>query len=253
MKPSAYTGIMTIQPVRHQATSPPTTQFSPKIPAGSVDLVPGCAFVIRQWLMRRVADTIGTAIVEETYETSLPQFQIGAKGTPIKSEENRLFRVGDKDLKTVQVKGRDQVINSWPSVLLDIKVEVQNSLGVPFNSAVVQYLENGHVYETAHSDTKQMPSLGDQPVIAVIGFGAARQYEFSPRSEPSKVAFSTTLAHGDMLVMYARSQQDWLHGIAVDARQKRAHVKTSFRFHVPGHETTTSGLRRISSRIQQQK
>lgn len=236
---------------RGSTTPPPAATFTPRIPEHAVEVVPGAVYLVRGWMPKKLADTVGVRLIEETYEMSLPQYKIGRKGVPVKDEDKRLARFGDPDLNIIVVKGKETPVLNWTDALLELKSVLQEELGVPFNCCGVNYLVGGKVQQDPHSDVASMPSIGDQPVIAHVGFGATRRYEFRSMSIPDKVMFSCEVNHGDLLLMVNRSQIDYLHGIPADPRIKGSRVHLAFRFHLPGfaRATGTSGVRKISTKI----
>jgi len=232
-------------------TPPPASAlFNSRIPEHAVEVVPGCVYLIRNWMPKKLADQIGVRVVEETYEASLPQYRIGKKGVPLKDEDNRLVRLGDPDLNTIVYKGKEQPVGQWTDALLELKTVLQEELGVPFNSASVRYLVNGKVATDPHSDIKHMPALGDQPVIAHLGFGVSRRYEFRAMNNRDKVAFSCEVNHGDLLLFVGRSQLDWIWAQPALPSIKNSRVQITYRFVLPGFQASKSShaqLRRIST------
>src|SRR5262245_60676489 len=117
-----------------QTAPPPAALFTSRIPEHALEVVPGCVYLVRNWMPKRLADTIGVRVVEETYEMSLPQYRVGKKGVPLKDEDNRLVRLGDPDLNTIVYKGKEVAVGQWTDALLELKTILQEELGVPFNS-----------------------------------------------------------------------------------------------------------------------
>ncbi|QKF93760.1 alpha-ketoglutarate-dependent dioxygenase alkB-like [Fadolivirus algeromassiliense] len=112
--------------------------------------------------------------------------------------------------------------NQITTIIKNIKHKVEIYTGQIFNFVLINRYEDGDQYINFHQDDER--ELGKDPTIVGVSFGAQREilfkpYFFIPQKVPKKI--SLELEHGSIFVMYAPTNDYWMHSIP-----KRAHVKT---------------------------
>jgi alkylated DNA repair dioxygenase AlkB len=77
-----------------------------------------------------------------------------------------------------------------------------------------------------HSDDE--PELGQNPVIASVTFGAARNFQFKHKTTPDLRA-AIELTHGSLLLMAGATQHHWKHQIPKTKKVLGARINLTFR------------------------
>ncbi|NNC99725.1 MAG: alpha-ketoglutarate-dependent dioxygenase AlkB [Gammaproteobacteria bacterium] len=99
---------------------------------------------------------------------------------------------------------------SWTDTLLELRQQVEQASGQHFNSVLLNYYRSGQDCNGWHSDDE--PELGDDPVIASLSLGGAR--DFRLRHKFNKALQQTvSLEHGSLLLMRGNSQRCWQHHV----------------------------------------
>jgi alkylated DNA repair dioxygenase AlkB len=163
------------------------------IPSGSITIVPDVAFVVRDFV------TCGAA---DLYISSSPHL----KETGSKSRSMARYGV------PYTYKGHPLPTFGWTLFLEGLRVKVEAALGVPFNAAVVNRYKDGTQGVPPHSDARAIPQLGKQPIIAGVSFGATRQFVLQGLKKVDQPII-TDVNHGDLVVMYGRSQSHYRHSV----------------------------------------
>src|SRR6478672_6173191 len=70
-------------------------------------------------------------------------------------------------------------------------------------------------------------SLGNNPVIAYLIFGAERKFSF--RHKTTKQTVSLTLEHGSLLVMKYKTQINWLQCLPTSQKISQLRINFTFR------------------------
>lgn len=113
----------------------------------------------------------------------------------------------------------------WTSALQTLRQKVQGSLGVSFNSCLLNLYENGSQGMGWHSDDER--SLGKQPLIASVSLGAVRKFAFKHRVTRETV--SIFLAHGSLLLMSGETQHHWVHSLPKTKTVSSERINLTFR------------------------
>jgi len=113
----------------------------------------------------------------------------------------------------------------WPASLAVIRDRAAEHAGVDFNSALANLYRDGRDSVAWHADDE--PALGDAQVIASVSLGATRRFALRRRDKTSR--FVVELAHGDLLVMSGRTQQQWLHAVPKTSQPVGPRVNLTFR------------------------
>ena len=118
---------------------------------------------------------------------------------------------------------------SWLDTLIDIKHDVEQITGHPFNSVLVTYYRNGDDHVNWHADDED--ELGSEPVIASLSLGATREFQF--RHKRDDIMDSVLLYDGDLLLMRPGFQADWEHRVPSEPLITRPRINLTFRTVMP--------------------
>lgn len=114
----------------------------------------------------------------------------------------------------------------WTDALLAIKTRVEAVAGHYFNSALMNFYRNGQDSMGWHRDNES--SLGPNPVIGSVSFGAEREFQFRHYMNRS-LKRSVLLTHGSVLIMAGATQHFWQHAIPKTAKPLGARINITFR------------------------
>ncbi|MBT8144875.1 MAG: alpha-ketoglutarate-dependent dioxygenase AlkB [Gammaproteobacteria bacterium] len=118
----------------------------------------------------------------------------------------------------------------WTSELSRLRQRLQDELGAPFNSVLLNLYRDGNDTMGWHRDNE--PELGDNPVIASVSLGQSRYFDVRHRCyrdlEIAPLRFE--LHHGDLLVMAGQTQQHWQHRVPRQRSQSGCRINLSFRY-----------------------
>ncbi|MXZ80321.1 MAG: alpha-ketoglutarate-dependent dioxygenase AlkB [Gammaproteobacteria bacterium] len=115
----------------------------------------------------------------------------------------------------------------WIPVLTGIRRRVEDFLGRPFNSVLLNLYRNGSDTMGRHSDDE--PELGDNPVIASVSFGGSRRFVFHPKPGNPEPRVRTELDDGSLLIMHGSCQRRWKHSIPKTRNLARPRINLTFR------------------------
>ena len=113
----------------------------------------------------------------------------------------------------------------WTKSLLELKHICETQIKQEFNSVLVNYYRHGQDSMGMHADDE--PELGEQPIIASLSLGGARNFDFKHKQSAEKVRIR--LQHGSLLVMQGDTQHYWQHGINKSKRDMQARINLTFR------------------------
>jgi alkylated DNA repair dioxygenase AlkB len=114
---------------------------------------------------------------------------------------------------------------AWGATLSALKMRVQDLTGVSFNSALLNLYRDGNDSMGWHADDE--PELGEDPVIASLSFGEARNFKF--RHKQLRTSHSIRLLNASLLVMCGTTQEFWQHSIAKSKRELTPRINITFR------------------------
>lgn len=117
----------------------------------------------------------------------------------------------------------------WTGTLLSVKQKIEDQTGESFNSVLINYYRDGDDSNGWHSDDE--PELGQQPTIASLSLGAARDFKLRHKYNKS-LKSSICLAHGSLLMMRGRTQSHWQHHVPKRAKAE-ARINLTFRTVLP--------------------
>lgn len=114
----------------------------------------------------------------------------------------------------------------WTPRLLTLKHTIAQYCQCTFNCVLLNHYRDGRDTMGWHADDEQ--ELGDQPTIASLSLGAARDIHFKSRAAKDK-RFSLLLTAGSLLIMSGNTQKHWLHHLPKRARCTQPRINLTFR------------------------
>jgi alkylated DNA repair dioxygenase AlkB len=124
--------------------------------------------------------------------------------------------------------GTSKTASPWTPALRLIKERVEKCAGTGFNSCLLNLYHDGMEGMGWHSDDEK--TLGEDPVIASVSFGAERVFRLKHlRSKESKDVVSVVLEHGSLLVMKGSTQHHWVHAIPKTKKITAPRINLTFR------------------------
>jgi alkylated DNA repair dioxygenase AlkB len=131
---------------------------------------------------------------------------------------------------TYSYSGTSKTTSPWTPPLLSIRKRVEPLSGQAFNSCLLNLYHDGSEGMGWHSDDEK--TLGRNPVIASVSFGAERIFKLKHRK--SKEVVSVLLEQGSLLVMKGETQHHWVHAMPKTKKVTTPRINLTFRmFRVP--------------------
>lgn len=115
----------------------------------------------------------------------------------------------------------------WTNLLLSLKREIELLTDVRFNSVLLNLYRDQNDRMGFHSDNE--PSLGKEPTIASLSYGATRTLIFKHKKLKDLDRVRVPLTSGSLLLMRGRTQENWAHGIDKESRPCGPRVNLTFR------------------------
>jgi alkylated DNA repair dioxygenase AlkB len=128
---------------------------------------------------------------------------------------------------TYEYSGQSSPHNDWTPDLLAIKNRVETLSRHAFNGALLNYYRDGRDSMSWHSDDEE--SLGINPVIASVSFGATRTFRLRHRHDRSLVPVNLPLTTGSLLIMRGQTQHYWQHQLPKTRKPVGARINITFR------------------------
>ena len=116
----------------------------------------------------------------------------------------------------------------WTNLLLAIKHEVENITNSRFNSVLLNLYRDHRDRMGFHSDNEA--SLGYEPVIASLSYGATRTLIFKHKRRKDLATKHIRLGSGSMLLMKGKTQMNWAHGINSESTPCGPRINLTFRY-----------------------
>lgn len=126
--------------------------------------------------------------------------------------------------------GTSKTAGPWTPLILSIKERVERLCGHTFNSCLLNLYHDGSEGMGWHSDDEK--TLGRNPVIASVSFGAERPFRFKHRL--TKEVVPLMLENGSLLVMKGETQHHWLHTLPKTKRVTAPRINLTFRSFIGG-------------------
>ncbi len=98
----------------------------------------------------------------------------------------------------------------WTSALAAIRSLIVQTLGIDFNSVLVNCYRSGQDSMGWHRDNE--PELGPHPIIVSVSLGETRKF-LMQHVKNRQARWETMLQHGSALVMLASTQRWWKHAV----------------------------------------
>jgi alkylated DNA repair dioxygenase AlkB len=115
----------------------------------------------------------------------------------------------------------------YTDLLKQIQTKIEAAYGVKFNCVLANYYRDGNDSMGWHSDDE--PSLGPDPVIASVSFGAERCFHLRHRFEVQMPTQKLRLNNGSLLMMQGKSQSHWQHQLPKSKKVSGPRVNLTFR------------------------
>lgn len=119
--------------------------------------------------------------------------------------------------------------DSWdnsPKILKVLCDMISKELDYEFNSVLLNYYKDGKDEIKWHSDKED--TLGKNPIIACLNFGATRKFWFL-RKLPNSEKFYHEVENGDLLIMGSECQEKYLHAILKEKEVTEPRISLTFR------------------------
>jgi alkylated DNA repair dioxygenase AlkB len=131
---------------------------------------------------------------------------------------------------TYSYSGTSKIASPWSAPLLAIRERVEALSSHAFNSCLLNLYHHGSEGMGWHSDDER--TLGRNPVIASVSFGAERPFRFKHRT--TKQVIPLILENGSLLVMKGETQHHWLHALPKTTKVNVPRINLTFRSFVAG-------------------
>eukprot|EP01112_Ceratiomyxa_fruticulosa_P014578 TRINITY_DN418_c0_g1_i1.p1 TRINITY_DN418_c0_g1~~TRINITY_DN418_c0_g1_i1.p1 ORF type:complete len:255 (+),score=46.48 TRINITY_DN418_c0_g1_i1:234-998(+) len=116
-------------------------------------------------------------------------------------------------------------VRGWIPELQELEEIAVKFTNAPFDSALVNFYENGDDYISAHADRECKGTL-----IASFSFGATREFLIREK-ETKKVVDRLDLESGSLLVMKVGMQESFLHELPKRPKVKTGRINVTMRYH----------------------
>lgn len=126
---------------------------------------------------------------------------------------------------TYSYSGTCKRASAWLAPVPAIKSRIEDVCGHSFNSCLLNLYHDGSEGMGWHSDDER--TLGRNPVIASVSFGAERPFRFKHRT--TKDIVPLRLENGSLLVMKGETQHHWLHALPKTKKVTAPRVNLTFR------------------------
>jgi alkylated DNA repair dioxygenase AlkB len=113
----------------------------------------------------------------------------------------------------------------WTAELLELKSKCEYAANTQFNSVLLNYYRDGQDSMGWHSDNEL--ELGEQPVIASISLGQARDFDL--RHIRSKQKIRLNLTSGSLIIMSGDTQSFWQHAVPKRTAFMTGRINLTFR------------------------
>lgn len=120
----------------------------------------------------------------------------------------------------------------WTATLAALREEIEERLGLGFNSVLANLYRDGRDSMGWHSDDE--PELGADPAISSLSLGVPRTFCLRPREacagdDVAAARIALELAHGSLLLMAGATQRLYRHALPRRARVTQPRINLTFR------------------------
>ena len=134
--------------------------------------------------------------------------------------------MGDKDV-LYSYSGIRMVAAGWSEPVLQLKTKIEGFSQTTFNSCLLNYYRNGQDSMGWHQDNEV--SLGKNPIIASLTFGATRSFQLRHLTDASAKKIRLNLTHGAALLMRGTTQHFWQHQLPKTTKDIGPRINLTFR------------------------
>ncbi|WP_246029007.1 alpha-ketoglutarate-dependent dioxygenase AlkB family protein [Parashewanella tropica] len=157
----------------------------------------------------------------ERYPFSSPQIEVFGKVHTIPRSQVWLADDGcdylySKKLITAQ---------PWFHYVARLKEQLNTQFSQNFNGVLINHYANGHEHMGWHSDDEPEIVVGSD--IASVSIGASRDFVLKHKTTHQK--YTISLECGDLLIMPASTQSDWLHALPKRLKVTEPRINFTFR------------------------
>ena len=177
------------------------------------------AYLLRNWLESDLADKYYNELMTLDWQTE--RLSMFGKSIIV---PRKIAWFADGGLN-YRYSGVDHIGQPMPNSLEWIKARLQDDNIGEFNACLANLYSTGNDYMGWHSDNE--PSLGVRPTIASVSIGEARDFVFKHQNSSQKI--SIKLYHGDLLVMFGNSQEDWRHALPKRKKVVNPRINLTYR------------------------
>ena len=114
----------------------------------------------------------------------------------------------------------------WPSGLAELRAQVSERAGEPFNSVLCNLYRDGNDSMGFHADAER--ELGPEPVIASLSLGATRRFQLRHRRDPGD-RLDLDLHDGSLLIMRGALQRYYRHAVPKQRAIAEPRINLTFR------------------------
>tara|TARA_Y100001968_G_C19390404_1_gene735233 strand:- start:212 stop:772 length:561 start_codon:yes stop_codon:yes gene_type:complete len=158
--------------------------------------------------------------IHENCEWSQPLVSIFGKKHLV---PRKTIFIGDKGIN-YRYSGVKHEANGWPPWFTPLLEKVCFISKNNFNGCLVNLYRNGNDRMGWHADNEK--ELIPNKIISSLSLGASRDFIIKHRNLPLKDKI--TLKNGDLLIMYPKCQEEWIH--SVPSRKKIADFRINLTF-----------------------
>jgi alkylated DNA repair dioxygenase AlkB len=116
--------------------------------------------------------------------------------------------------------------HSWTTALMYIKESITQHTTYDFNTVLINLYRDGNDSNGWHADNEK--SLGQNPVIASVSFGATRMFHLQ-HNTIKEAKLKISLKQGSLLLMEGQTQHYWKHQIPKTKSKVEARINLTFR------------------------
>lgn len=113
----------------------------------------------------------------------------------------------------------------WNEALMSIKDRITELTGNRYNSVLANRYADGSQSMSWHADDEA--ALGPEPEIASVSLGATRRFLLKHKKEDRRLELE--LAHGSLLLMAGRLQEEWVHALPRTRKPVGLRINLTFR------------------------
>lgn len=122
--------------------------------------------------------------------------------------------------------GVANIPSPWTDTLQQVRLRLEQAVGVQFNSVLLNYYRNGQDSMGWHRDNE--PELGPEPLIASVSLGQKRRFLMQHVRE-KQMRWKADLESGSALIMAGETQDCWRHSLPKSKSRTQPRMNLTFR------------------------